>query len=127
MTDINIGAILESLNNKANVGHQVVAFQAPTADNNYTWYRLYADGWVEQGGQTNYSTGGKTINLPIEMADTNYYVAVTIYSNQGFSASGGNTPAHSCVAVSTTQIRVNQENASSKKSYWEVKGMAATN
>ncbi len=28
----------------------VVAFQAPTAANGYTWYRKYKSGWVEQGG-----------------------------------------------------------------------------
>ena len=30
--------------------HKVIDFQEPTAANNYTWYRKYADGWVEQGG-----------------------------------------------------------------------------
>lgn len=102
----------------------VVDFQAPTAANNYTWYRKYKSGWVEQGGVTNYSTGGQTVDLPVIMADTNYSVSVTIFSNSGFSTTGGNTPAHACTAVSTTQIRVNQENAPNKKSYWEVKGMA---
>ena len=29
----------------------VIASQAPSAANNYTWYRKYKSGWVEQGGQ----------------------------------------------------------------------------
>jgi hypothetical protein len=51
-------------------GHQVIEFQEPTALNNYTWYRKYADGWVEQGGTLQTTTNSLT--FPIEMADTNY-------------------------------------------------------
>lgn len=28
----------------------VTEWQTPTAENNYTWYRKYKSGWVEQGG-----------------------------------------------------------------------------
>lgn len=37
-----------------------------------SWYRLYADGWVEQGGQGIASSSTTTVLLPIEMADTKY-------------------------------------------------------
>lgn len=37
------------LTGKVNTGHELIAYQAPTSGNNYTWYRKYADGWVEQG------------------------------------------------------------------------------
>lgn len=47
----------------------VVAFQKPTEENNYTWYRKYASGWVEQGGRC-LTTIEKP--LPITMADSNY-------------------------------------------------------
>ena len=51
----------------------VVAWQSPTADNNYTWYRLYKSGWVEQGGRyTSDETMKRIISLPLSMADTNY-------------------------------------------------------
>ena len=42
----------------------VVAWQSPTADNNYTWYRLYKSGWVEQGGLLT----GQSITFPIPFA-----------------------------------------------------------
>ena len=32
-------------------GRRLIRRQLPTADNNYTWYNLYSDGWVEQGGR----------------------------------------------------------------------------
>lgn len=48
----------------------VVEAQLPTAENNYTWYRKYSDGWVEQGGET--SASANSVTLPVEMADTHY-------------------------------------------------------
>ncbi|MBP9999065.1 MAG: hypothetical protein KBT14_00005, partial [Proteobacteria bacterium] len=59
----------------------VVESQAPTAENNYTWYRKYKSGWVEQGGvqsgsqtaNVGYETNLGTINLPVTMSNSNYY------------------------------------------------------
>lgn len=51
---------------------QVIEFQEATAQNDYSWYRLYDDGWVEQGGI--HSANNGTINLLIEMANNNYAV-----------------------------------------------------
>lgn len=87
MADINIGAILEALNNKVdlptpstpqNAVDYVVEKQDPTADNNYTWYRKYKSGWVEQGGQTanDAQSTVSTITLPVAMLDSNYTVSV---------------------------------------------------
>ena len=82
------GTILEALNDKLDRDANnldtsttnfdvVVDYQAPTAANNYTWYRKYASGWVEQGGSTpipNTTNAWATtqISLPIEMANTRY-------------------------------------------------------
>lgn len=53
----------------------VVAEQKPNASNNYTWFRKYKSGWVEQGGRyVNQSfTGGQatlTATLPIPITMT---------------------------------------------------------
>ena len=51
----------------------VVAFQKPTAENNYTWCRKYASGWVEMGGKAITDGANPTlITLPVEVADANY-------------------------------------------------------
>lgn len=55
--------------------HKVVEFQEPTAENGYTWYRKYADGWVEQGGPKQSGVG--QVTLPIVMANNAYQVYVT--------------------------------------------------
>lgn len=55
----------------------VVKTQLPTAENNYTWYRLYKSGWVEQGGRGGaIENSAKIITLPIAMADTNFYASM---------------------------------------------------
>lgn len=47
----------------------VVAWQTPTAENNYTWYRKYKSGWVEQGGQS-----VDTAEFPIPFSDDDYTI-----------------------------------------------------
>lgn len=58
----------------------VVAFQVPTADNNYTWYRKYKSGWVEQGGfsSTGNDATGKNIIFPVKMQNSSYTVSLSI-------------------------------------------------
>lgn len=56
------------------MGDYVIETQLPTAENNYTWYRKYKSGWVEQGGAFTASTGGTRLSIiyPVPMANTNY-------------------------------------------------------
>lgn len=56
----------------------VVEFQHPTSANNYTWYRKYSDGWLEQGGICSISQDTRTtVNMPKAFSDTNYQVTIT--------------------------------------------------
>lgn len=86
-----------------------------------TWYNLYSDGWVEQGGrgQTNVS-----VTLPIAMTDSNYVVLVEnhVRVNGGTGASN----------MTTTSFipRWQQHNANAWGSgnfavSWQVSGYAA--
>jgi len=138
---IDTGEILEALNDKADrdlhntqpvVGDYVVEWQTPTSSNNYTWYRLYKSGWVEQGGYTtgNASYGKKTINLPIEMADVYYHTSCTIrwgsesswYTGTGGVSACGLTDIAGPVAdVTTTSFSIQ----TFSNHVWEVKGMSA--
>lgn len=76
--EITPAQILEALNDKAdrdlmNVAtgaDVVVEYQMPNANNNYTWYRKYASGWIEQGGRSpNTSDAQVTITFPIPFAE----------------------------------------------------------
>lgn len=108
-------------------GHEVVAFQAPTAANSYTWYRRYADGWVEQGGQFTNSARSTTINLPITMADTNYYVSVMLLhcaSDWSATVNAGVQGNSRTTTSFIAQVWFNSDNTTGLNC-WEVKGMAA--
>lgn len=83
---------LDTLNTRTNgMIDYVVESQAPTAENNYTWYRKYKSGWVEQGGLATISAQNVNVAyttdviFPIAMANTNYTV------NTVFITDGGNT------------------------------------
>lgn len=112
-------------NNKVDVGHQVIEFQAPIAGNNYTWYRKYADGWVEQGGYDVVGSNNDSItkNLPITMADNNYIVELTKSTDAGWAA---NTYAPHTRVLTTTYFTysVNIDYANSRL-MWVVYGKAA--
>ena len=112
-------------------GHEVVDYQAPTADNNYTWYRKYADGWVEQGGQAMTNSGNpKQVTLPVTMANNAYQIFL-----QGRTGADGYSSAqwHVMPVTTTNSPRtVTYFYAQSSITgynlffYWEVRGVAAT-
>lgn len=94
----------------------VIESQLPTASNNYTWYRLYKSGWVEQGGYT--SSASATIILLKQFADTNYQVMATV-----LTTSPSTNYYATKVSGKTTSQFVLTGNATG--SMWEAKGMSA--
>ena len=117
------GITSETLNNKADIDlgnipanyDYVVESQLPTAENNYTWYRKYKSGWVEQGGEI--TTSG-VVTLPVEMSDTHYTMTQGIkYTTNSAWSIGSIRPA------STTSVSVNKANGDA--SWWQVSGMSA--
>lgn len=102
--------------------HRVIEFQVPTAANDYTWYRKYADGWVEQGGTLPNTSGwaNHTVTLPITMSN-NYYFTVP----EGVWTSGDSL-GNLVLSKTTTQIQFHYySKAASGYTTWEAKGMAA--
>ena len=128
-TAINSGATPEIINSiaylPAAIAHMVIEVQTPTADNNYTWYRKSADGWVEQGQFAFSLTKNTTtaVTLPVEMADIQY----------GGQISCANTTYNTATTLSinkksTTQVNLWGYTSSSDNTisvHWEVKGMMA--
>ena len=68
----------------------LVEKQEPTAENNYTWYNLYSDGWCEQGGveSVNSATNNIQITFLKPFIDDNYTITIGVTSD---SAWGGST------------------------------------
>lgn len=109
----------------------VVVFQAPSAANNYTWYRKYSSGWVEQGGQFTAisvadgsgTAGNNIINLPIKMANDRYwYSANTQVGINGWHYANGVILDARTTTTLTLKVVAG---AYDSPLYWEVKGMAA--
>lgn len=72
VTDLstNVGTIDSRTSNLLDY---VIESQMPTGENNYTWYRKYKSGWVEQGGISN----TQLVVLPVAMANAHYHIQLT--------------------------------------------------
>lgn len=106
-----------NLQNATSENDFVIERQVPTAGNNYTWYRKYRSGWVEQGGYKTNSATSVSITLPITMSDTNY---VAIGQVVGSNTTNVGTKVNN---DSTTQITVYAPAANDIM--WLVSGIAA--
>lgn len=118
--------------------HEVIEYQEPTAANNWSWYRLYADNWVEQGGRTSNFTNitagseNKEESLLIEMAGIEYPVSVNL--SYDLTLGNGSTAGWAYRSIfgellTTTTVQIRQylsANASGTSciAIWEVKGKA---
>ncbi|MBQ6735867.1 MAG: hypothetical protein IJQ90_00050 [Alphaproteobacteria bacterium] len=118
-------ADLESAITTLNGYDYVVESQLPTANNNYTWYRKYKSGWVEQGGLTESSAGAtrKNITFPVPMADANYTAFITLIANLPYGSDGTNFGVDDDKTATSMGIYTGNTAAAA----WCVQGMAATN
>lgn len=100
----------------------VVESQLPTAANNYTWYRKYKSGWVEQGGSG--VAGNVTITLPIPMANDHY--TATMPGTTTYSSTAGIGADAIVITKTTTTIKYGTMSAFGFTFDWQVSGMAAS-
>lgn len=111
----------------------VIESQNPTAQNNYTWYRKYKSGWVEQGGyiaSTSTSDDSKSVTLPVQMANTDYMIQTTVHrgiaggSGMGWDYVGDASTSAPANTTTTIYLSVASTSYCAGK-YWEVKGTYA--
>lgn len=122
------GIVAEMFNGKADksdVAHVVIEFQEPTSDNGYTWYRKYADGWVEQGGFAESSSGDCDVVLPIEMSDTMYCITAMNSIQSGKDAFGWIFNINKTATGFTLGARHSGGANNYLYANWQVSGMAA--
>ena len=131
MTDINVGAITEALNNKVDLPtpstpqdavDYVVEKQDPISANGYTWYRKYKSGWVEQGGTLPETSGwaNYTVTLPVPMSNNCYFTVP-----EGVWPSS-DTLGNLVLNKTATQIQFHYySKAVGGYTTWEAKGMSA--
>lgn len=82
----------------------VIESQIPTAENNYTWYRKYKSGWVEQGGVINAGgTSAITVVLPITMQDTLYNIQATCTNSVEYWCGSSTRTTNTCTFRTTNR------------------------
>lgn len=101
--------------------------QEPTAQNNYTWYRLYNDGFVEQGGiNTTANDTTVTITLPITMSNANYVALKTCITDNSFLLGNISFRTFAVAAQTTTSFQTFANQHSTGGFSWHVSGQSAT-
>ena len=115
------------MNNKVNIGHEVIEFQEPTAANNYTWYRKYRDGWVEQGGLCSGTAESNSVTMPIEMSNTEYQVLAISDPTDSVNGWGWITITRNTKTTTGFSLggRQGSGNVLPVRTHWQVSGMAA--
>ena len=91
--------------------------------NGATYYNLYANGWIEQGGNYNrQTTGTMYLTLPVEMADINY---TALTSCAVANRTTDFTSNWTFAPYSTTQVQIFSLGSVYGNYSWEVKGQSA--
>ncbi len=82
----------------------VIETQLPTAENNYTWYRKYKSGWVEQGGILNAGgTSAVTVSLPITMNNSEYNIHATCINSVEYWCGSSAHTTNTCTFRTTNR------------------------
>lgn len=83
-----------------------------------SWYRIWSDGWVEQGGRIASATS-QTVELLIEMADINYCLTFGAYATTSTDTEGWDMLPGSS-DYTTTSFRVSS--VAGRNDNWKVEG-----
>ena len=93
-------------------------------DTDLTWYNLYSDGYVEQGGQKDgVPKGYKDVSLPVEMANLSFVLSADRKSATATQNIGCWVQSPSTTG-STTMVRVYVSEANAGF-FWRASGYAA--
>lgn len=96
------------------------SYYSPNTGNGMNWYRIWSDGWVEQGGSIYIASNGQIVNLLIPMQDNSYACMTT----------GGTRPYGNTVMFdqTTTNFKAWTSDDSSFNAgwlYWKIEGKGA--
>ncbi len=101
----------------------VVAWQMPTSNNNYTWYRKYKSGWLEQGGKLS----GRSVVFPCAFSQVPTVCIGTIDSD---TASVSSVTIHNVTTTGFSGVLTSgnkdwDSGAKNMNGYWTAVGIAA--
>ena len=122
---INAGRIEEKIVGKLDRS-DVKAYITETYVNGASWYRIWSDGWIEQGGYVSSIATGGTITFLKPFKDTNY-IPLVVKQSTSNTGNNGTRPVVSCNASSKNSMTVyniwtSNDATFSISVYWEAKG-----
>ena len=86
---LDAGEVMEALSSKVDTSSLSEIYPVvETYSNGASWYRVYSDGWCEQGGFCNGNAALTQISLLKNYKDTNYIVTISFNNNINSYASG---------------------------------------
>ena len=113
VVEVNIDNISSDLINKVDKGSLVnchVVVDTYTNLSTGYWYRLYSDGWIEQGGQvpsSSFSSGICTVDMPLGYGNSNYIVEVSgSLASPASSTSNTNFPVLMTDTLQSSSFRI---------------------
>ncbi|MBQ2175867.1 MAG: hypothetical protein II453_12665 [Alphaproteobacteria bacterium] len=123
--EVDIDEVMTDLSGKADVdlSNCTKPYVVETYVNGTEWYRVYSDGWVEQGGAMGKNS---TVTLLKPMANANYYVDVTWSGGKSGNFYAGDWRIDTLTATSF-YTTATSNGANVKGSRWIVKGYGASN
>lgn len=117
---------LESRTDALEERDYVVASQIPTSSNNYTWYRKYKSGWVEQGVAALISGGDAiVITLPVPMSSINYNISLSQYNGDTTAPNLNRLSFYNQTATGFSVISRYTSSNAARSFLWQVCGQAA--
>jgi len=76
--EVDIDEVMTDLNAKVDKADlSPVDVVVETYVNGTSWYRIWSDGWIEQGGFATRSAATQTVTFPKAFADTNYNIQIS--------------------------------------------------
>ncbi len=104
---INAGRFDELVSAKVNVdlSNCTRPYVTETYVNGTSWYRVWSDGWIEQGGVSAYSSVNRNVTLMKSYSTTNYHCLVSQRNVNNGSGNIGGLPA----SVNAITLRANSD------------------
>ena len=124
---LDAGEVLEAVSqvsSKVDTSIKIVE----TYQNEYSWYRIWSDGWIEQGGWTYPSgagTGDFTSTITLLKPYTNTYYSITMGTHSGYAGSTTTLQIIPLDTKYTTGFTIKYHNTDLKNTngvYWVAQG-----
>lgn len=128
LPDVDINQIATDLNGKMDkdgVNATASICIESWHDENGNWYRVYSDGWCEQGGKTNQGSASITVTLLKPFVDTNYNINANLIGSDGAYLSRADATIS---RITTTTFFIDYKSTSPDGTgsmigyFWEAKG-----